>query len=257
MQPPDPPARQVLFVSVFEQYLSHLRCVFRVPRDAASLPSGREAAFFSRAGRVLTRTRSSTAAGRGSSKSGAGAGGGAEAAAAAQVLVAAAGGGGAAAGAAKVEVDAAGTAGTLSDADAAARSHATGGASDAVAPSERLLRVEPPRPSSGGSSVSGRASGRSSPLPPLSAAKPPDTPLHVVSTDMAVTEVYGDGLTIIRAAAPTVGKDTPECKPDQARARLGTHPLERSRAKLGGVEQRAPAARCVRRLRRILGRRPT
>ena len=34
----------------------------------------------------------------------------------------------------------------------------------------------------------------------LDAITEDDKPLHVITTDMAVTEVYGDGLTIIRAA---------------------------------------------------------
>jgi protein tyrosine phosphatase domain-containing protein 1 len=141
---------QVLFVSVFEQYLAHLRCVFMPSSCAPKLFAGREAPLVAplvaRVRRTLTRTRSAV-------------GGGSAAAAAAACSAA--------------------------------------GSAEAAMAAEALVAARAPqahRVSAGGADTAAGAA-------PAPAQPPPgDAPLHVVSTDSAVTEVYGDGLTIIRAA---------------------------------------------------------
>jgi hypothetical protein len=265
-------AAQVLFVSIFEQYLSHLMCLFKTV-DPTKMFLGRKSFFAARASRALSRMRS---AGRSSSSSGGGSsgssgGGGSEAAAAAAVetLLAAGdaagaaaalgavaiapppgdadgccssssgGGGGGAVGAAMgivnsgdggawsngplPSITSSSAVSDLAAAEPADCKHAAapgggsggGGACSSSAPTTAAAEA------AGGMSNSAAVAAAAFPPPPLVmharrlsggggsfkvvcnglvAIKEDDRPLHVITTDLAVTEVYGDGLTIIRAA---------------------------------------------------------
>ncbi|KIY93850.1 protein tyrosine phosphatase domain containing 1 [Monoraphidium neglectum] len=183
---------QVLFVSIFEQYLSHLRCAFRAA-DPSKLFLGRESFFVARTSQALRRTQSS----RGSSGGGGGGGGsfgrGSDAAAAAEAaLLAAADPVSAAAALGPVAIS------PVAPADAGASSDPGGPAP----PQQQQQQQQHPAPgfvmharrlSGGGGSMKLLCN-------PLDAIKEDDRPMHIITTEMAVTEVYGDGLTIIRAA---------------------------------------------------------
>lgn len=171
-------AAQVLFVSVFQQYLAHLRCVFggvgvggREGCAVVATPSEREGML----SRALRRAVSGAS-------SGAGSGGAANALAACEALAALGG---------------------PSGAPAALAAATVIGAAPAPVPHEQQLPV----PLGSVCSSTGGAGGASA-LPTTvddamrraGSCAGGDAPLHVIATDAAVTEVYGDGLTIIRAA---------------------------------------------------------
>ncbi|GBF98311.1 hypothetical protein Rsub_10974 [Raphidocelis subcapitata] len=183
-------AAQVLFVSIFEQYLQHLRCVFRAV-DPSKHFLGRESFFAARASRALTRTRSTSGSGSLPTASEAAAAAAALVAAAAAAAAAGGGKGDAAAAAAALGCAAtilpdsppaasagAGAAPSAAAADAAA--NAAGNGSGGVALPPLVLHAQ--RLSGGGGSMKIVSSPASAP------AAASDAPLHVISTDLAVTE---------------------------------------------------------------------
>jgi hypothetical protein len=191
---------QVLFVSIFEQYLAHLRCAFRAA-DPSKLFLGRESFFVARTSQALRRTQSSRGSSNGGSSFGRGSDGAAAAAAAAEAALLVA----------SDPVSAAAALGPVAISPvvpADAGRHPSSG-SDPTASSDPGGPAPPPQqqqqhPAPGFVMHARRLSGGGGSMKllcnPLDAIKEDDRPMHVITTEMAVTEVYGDGLTIIRAA---------------------------------------------------------